>query len=272
MSDWEDPAKSAAVWYVGAFASLAAVLLSGLSFSDFSFGRAEYPWLALAAVVVATASAISVIMLATRVLLPAYDVSRLVKHEKGVRLKLYPPTGNPPEHLEKRGPAAVWDNIAANDPKVLLKVWELGGLRSRSPMHLKQTLASDVTRESSRDLNEMVQFANRDAARSAFQWLRVATPIALILLVASILLWPAVSAQTQITTASPDAPIPVTVRLDNTVNPERLIGPGCSERVLRGVAIEGDISASTLVAFPQQAGCPAIAVAIQPGEAIIETD
>jgi hypothetical protein len=261
MSDWDDPVQRAAVWYLAAFAGLASVLLAGVQLSDFHWDANPAPWWAALTAAVAVGAALTIVSMATRVLLPKYTITDLVALETAARKKLTRAdlTAAPLEPTDK-----VWAAVTRND-KVLQSLAVDDGFRAESDAPIKlSTLANDGDSTAQGRLRELVAAANRRQTRIAFRQLRQITLPGTAILLACVLIWPAVSTASDRNPASPTDPVTVTVTLLSSQQPATIIGPGCSQRVLTGVAIEGQLDQQPLVAIPEQADCPAAILRVSP--------
>jgi hypothetical protein len=261
---WDDPTQRAAVWYVAAFGVLASVLLAGTTLSRFEWQEAAYPYAAVTAMGIAVSSAVSVVVVATQVLVPRFSVEDLLDRQRRAEDRLRVLRGSAAREdrswRDRLPEDQLWREVADQDP-VLRRLFTRGDFQEPgdSPLELRARARnrqlSDQERTAAADrLALLVETANQHAARDAFKRLRTWTPIASALILACALAWPALS-RSEATLASASSPIPVTVTLGSGVDPEAVVGPGCHLRTLTGVAVSGDVSAAPLVAIPDQEAC-----------------
>lgn len=252
-----DHVARAATWYVGAFAGLGSVLLAGTQLSSLDWNDARAPGLAVIAMGASVTAAITILVLATRVLVPHTTLLDLAKREdkRSKRLR----TGD----LSTLDPKERWAAIASRD-WLLSKIYAYDMLEER-PNDIQNEILDARPNGANPDganLDKLLtkaslftNAANRWRSRRSFLQLRWATVIAAPVVFTGTIMWSFFG--------SPDAPhpsaanpVPVTVTLVQSAQPGHVFGPGCSARHLAGVAVAGDIRSSAMIAFPPQDDCP----------------
>jgi hypothetical protein len=251
--------ERAAVWYVGAFGALGAVLLGGASLAGVDWSEAGHPVWALTLLGGAVAAAFVVVTLAARVIAPAIT-------SEDLRLRADQYQGR---IQERNGGAPVtWKDIANEDQSLLRPIFADEAAFDDSPSTL-WARAKDGSTEDRDKLRSMVQFANVWIARRRFSTLRLITPIAAVIVLAGGLAWKPLTAPRQSVVISYANPMPVQVTLMPGVDPGKLIGPGCTLHQLNGVAMAGALDSDILVAFGPQGDCSGVLVAVNSAVAII---
>lgn len=243
MGDWDDPMQRAAVWYLAAFAGLVSVLLAGFQLSGFVWSKALHPWLAALSVCASVIAAVTVVMIASSVIAPAFTLNDLKDRQRKAEAAAL-----------READQAGWREQAGQDRKVLEPLYALDGFDGPrdSPIVLSRDAGSDP--DKAKRANEMVAAANRRATQQRYRLLRFAAPVATGVVLATALAWSTLSRK-QEEVASTMVPVPVELTLPDDVEPTQLFGADCDQRTLNGVAISGSIKASPLVAFPEQGNC-----------------
>jgi hypothetical protein len=203
---WDDQApERAAVWYVGAFGALGAVLLAGASIAEIDWTRAQHPVEALLLVGVAVVAAFTVVTLASRVIYPGCTSLTLRNRTRKVEERLQ----DRKKAASASGPFGVsWGEIASEDSKGVLNALLMDAAFQSSPRTLwagaQQGRASDQA-----ELKAMVEAANSWLARKHFKLLRIVTPIAAIIVLIGGLAWKPLTApaQTNNATSAQSSPI-----------------------------------------------------------------
>jgi hypothetical protein len=252
--------ERAAIWYVGAFGALGAVLLGGASLAGVDWSQAQHPVWALVLVAAAVIAAFTVVTLASRVITPGCTSSTLIKRTDRFQKRLQKRTG---------GAQVTWEEIASEDKGVLraLLLDEAGFDSSPDTLWAGAKTGNVADRQA---LTSMVTTANNWLAERRFRVLRFVTPVAALVVLVGGLTWKPLTAPQQSNFVTSADPAPVQVELAPHVNPETLIGPGCTLRGLAGVAIAGNLTSALTVAFAPQGDCPAAVININPASAIVE--
>lgn len=256
--DRDDQAvQRAAVWYVGAFAALGSVLLAGASIASVDWGHAAHPWRALFLIGAAVVAAFSIVTLASLVINPGCTTATLRKQEDKTQRQLQQESG---------GQAVTWQDVASRDKHVLRALFNHEADFQCSPNDL-WAAARGGDADARKDLTAMVAVANGWVARRRFRRLRYMTPVAVVIVLLGGIAWKPFTAPPVTDNPTSTEPLPVTVALAAGVRPAQLIGPGCSLRVLNGVAIAGDLKSVATIAFPRQGDCPATVINVDISEA-----
>jgi hypothetical protein len=248
-----DPLHRAASWYVAAFGAIVAVLIAGVGVASFDWKTAANPKLAALLASGAVLMATAVVIVAGRVLTPRWTDEALRRRQ---------------DSASKGLGAADWQETAAADRKVLAPLYTEDGFSGDrdSPMSLTaqtKTGSPSDRQTASKRLKEMVIAAN---ARSSRRWYGVLTwtaPFALAVVLICALSWTSIS-KPQLDQATSKNPIAVTLRLAPNVNPTAFFGSGCSARERPGVAIDGDIRSSALIALVATETCKASLLTFTP--------
>ena len=256
----EQAYERAATWYVGAFGALGAVLLGGASLAGVDWSQAQHPVWALVLVAAAVVAAFTVVTLASRVITPGCTSDMLIKRADRMQERL---------QQSNKGAPVTWAEIAAEDNKILraLFVDEADFDESPNTLWAGAKTGSSTDREA---LQSMVATGNDWLARRRFRRLLWVTPIAALVVLIGGLGWKPLTAQRQSNSITSADPVAVQVELTSHVNPQTLIGPGCTLRGLDGVAIAGNLQSALTVAFAPQGDCPAAVINLSPASAIIE--
>jgi hypothetical protein len=251
--------ERAAVWYVGAFGALGAILLGGASLAGVDWASAEHPVWALAVLCAAIAAAFVVVTLAALVIAPGFTPTALSEREDRLQGRIQRRNGGAP---------VTWEDIASEDRSLFRVLSRDEEAFDSSP----NTLWARAKAGSAKDrdkLRSMVTSANVWRARRRFRILRMVTPIAAVVVLLGGLTWKPLTAPRQTDAVSSASPVPVQVTLAPSADPAKVIGPGCSLRQLNGVAIAGALGSDMLVAFGPQGDCNGALVVLSTGIAII---
>jgi hypothetical protein len=251
--------ERAAVWYVGAFGALGAVLLGGASLAGVDWAQAEHPAWALLLLGAAIAAAFIVVTLAAMVIAPGCTSASLSKREDRVQRRIQRRT---------RGTRVTWEDIAGEDRGVFRALFMDETPFAASP----NTLWAGAKAGNTADLDQlrsMVVAANSWTARRRFAVLRYITPAAAVIVLLGGLAWKPLTAARPSAVASPSNPLPVEVTLLPNANPASIFGPGCTLRELDGVAIAGTLGSTTIVAVGPQGDCVGAVVSLSSADAIV---
>jgi len=251
--------QRAAIWYVGAFAALGSALLAGSSIAGVDWRHAAHPWDALLLVGAAVVAAFAIVTMASLVISPGCTAAALRRREDRIQQRLQQRTG---------GKAVTWPEVAGEDRQVLRALYSDEADFGRSPNDL-WAAARGGDPDARKELASMVAAANSWLAYHRFRRLRYVTPIAAALVLAGGVAWKPLTAAPANDNPASATPVPVVVTLAPRVSPGQLIGPGCSLRVLDGVALAGNFGSVVTVAFAPQGDCPAAIVNVNPAEASI---
>ncbi len=260
MSDYDPAPERAAIWYVGAFGALGSVLLAGASIAGVDWTQAGHPMLALVFIGAAVVAAFTVVTLASRVIYPGCDSASLTKRTDEVQ-----------ERLQKRngGLPVTWAEIASEDRHILRALFVDEADFGSSPATLWAGAKGGAAADRAA-LKAMVEAANSWLARRRLVVLRYVTPVAALIVLIGGLAWKPLTAPTETDTATSAQPVPVQVRFAPGSAPSRMIGPGCTLRMLDGVAIAGNLNSAVTVAFAPQGDCPAAIVNLSPASATVQ--
>jgi hypothetical protein len=207
VADDDHAPERAAIWYVGAFGALGAVLLAGVSIAGVDWTHAQHPVEALLVVGVAVVAAFAVVTLASRVIYPGY--TSVVLRER---------TGKVQRRLQRRKKdagaslAVTWEEIAGEDKGVLRALFAEDAFSS-SPDTLwagaQDKGKPDEATRSQAELKAMVDAANNWKARKHFKALRYVAPLAALVVLIGGIAWKPLTAprQTIVSSAQP-SPIP----------------------------------------------------------------
>jgi len=252
--------QRAAVWYVGAFAALGSVIVAGTSITGIDWRHAAHPGEALFLVGTAVAAVVTVITIASLVIIPGCTVATLRRREDRMQRRLQRRTG---------GKAVAWLDVASEDKHVLRALYnDEAGFR-RSPNDL-WAAAREGDPDARADLASMVATASRWLAYHRFRKLRYVTPVAAAIVLLGGVGWKPLTAASASDNPTSVKPVPVVVNLAPQVSPARLIGAGCTLRALDGVALAGKPGSAVTVAFAPQNDCPAAIVTLTPADALVQ--
>jgi hypothetical protein len=251
--------QRAAIWYAGAFAALGSTLLGGASIASVDWSRAAHPWLAFGLISGAVIAAFLVVTLAALVISPGCTVTSLREQEDVVQRRLQRQNG---------GAAVAWPELASSDGRVLRALYNDDVDFAHSPNDL-WAAAKGGDHDAHEELASMVDAANCWLADRRFRKLRVTTPMAAVIILVGGLAWKSLTVP--IVSDHPTAahPLPVVVTLAPGVSGTQLIGPGCTLRVLNGLALTGGLKTFVTVAFAPQSDCPGAVITLSPAEATV---
>jgi hypothetical protein len=252
--------QRAAIWYVGAFAALGSVLLAGASIASVDWSRAAHPWLAALLIGMAIAAAFTVVTLAALVINPGCTVAMLRQNEDEVQRRLQQRSG---------GKAVTWTEVAGSDKRILraLSNYDVSFRRSPNDLWAAARGGDDAAHK---ELVSMVAVADGWLARRRFRALRRITPMAAVIILVGGVGWKSFTAPSTSDSPTSASPLPVVVTLAPRVSATQLIGPGCTLRVLNGVAVAGNLKSVATIAFAPQGDCPATVINVNPAEAMVQ--
>lgn len=252
--------ERAAVWYVGAFGALGAVLLGGASLAGVDWGQAQHPTSALTLLGVAVIAAFAVVTLAARVIAPGCTPEYLMRREDRLQRRIQRRTG---------GDHVTWEDIASEDRRVLRALFMDEAAFDASPNTLWAGAKSGNTGDRDK-LRAMVLSANGWMSSRRFTILRIVTPVAAVIVLLGGLAWKPLTAPRQSTDSSTNNPVPVQVILKPGADPATIVSPGCTLRLLSGVAIAGTVGSDAIVAVGPQGDCNGALVDLTSADAIVE--
>jgi hypothetical protein len=187
VPDDDQAPERAAIWYVGAFGALGAILLAGASIAGVDWTHAQHPAEALLLVGAAVVAAFTVVTLASRVIYPGCTSTTLRNR-----------SGRVQKRLQRRNPGSVtWPDIASEDKGVLRALLAEAAFDS-SPDTLwagaqggssPDPKVRDQAVQDQAKLKAMVEAANSWLARRNFRVLRLVTPIAALVVLIGGLAW-----------------------------------------------------------------------------------
>lgn len=115
---WDDQApERAAIWYLGAFGAVGAVLLAGASIAGVDWTHANHPVYTLLLVVAAVVAAFTVVTVASLVIYPGCTSVALRNRQNKVGKRIRRKTG------ATASGAITWDQVAAEDNGVLAALY-----------------------------------------------------------------------------------------------------------------------------------------------------
>lgn len=258
MGDSPGSVERAAVWYVGAFAALGAVILTGIPIAGVDWSQLNHPAIPISVMALAALAAFSVVTLAARVIAPGCTTDTLTSAEEKIR-----------KILAEKSPASppTWEDIASSTDGVLRAVF-VSEDNFGQPSTLWATARSGDS-ASRALLARMVGYANEWTAQKRFRTLRRVTPLAGVLILGAGLAWKPLTTPDGLTNVTSVNPVSVQVTLTSQSSPQAVFHDVCTRRILQGTALLGDAATGLYVAFPPQGDCAAAITDITPSIGIV---